>query len=128
MSSPLVVRETGRLVALEFRQGIDFKRTFRLRDKNGPLNLTGYSFAAQVRKDPLSSVAAEFAFAFQVDAPNGEVVMLADVSKTGALVAGKAIGVPESTYWWDCVMTDSAGGVRPLFHGPVSVLRRVTRS
>lgn len=128
MSAPLIVRETGRLVALEFRQGIDFKRTFRLKDKNGPLNLTGYSFAAQCRKDPLSTAAPEFAFDFQVNSLSGEVVILADVSKTAALAVGKAIAAPESTYWWDCVMTDSAGGLRPLFHGPVSVLRRVTRS
>lgn len=54
--------------------------------------------------------------------------MLASVTKTAGLIAGKSLTLPESTYWWDCVMTDSTGNVRPLFHGPVSVLRRVTRS
>jgi hypothetical protein len=126
MSQGIVIRETGRLVSLELRKGIDFSFPFRMRAAGVPMNLAGYTFSAQVRKDPLIAGAAILEFGFTIDAPAGLVTMAATASQTAALQAGARLDSPESRYWWDCRMTTSTGAIRPLFHGPLLVLRPVT--
>jgi hypothetical protein len=90
-------------------------------------DLTGCSFKAQLRKDPLAPGLPALEFAFDTsELVLGKVVMYALSTQLAGLAVGRAMDSVESKYWWDLQMTNSLGQIRPVFHGPVNVLRRVT--
>ncbi len=87
-------------------------------DLGGPMDLTGYGAAAQIRyrhQDP--DPAAVFDAA--VDPVAGSVTLRLDAAKTAALVRAQGV--------WDCELTGPDGSVQRLAEGRVAVSREVTR-
>lgn len=88
-------------------------------DADTPIDVTGDTFASQIRynRDD-TSIAASFTVSV-VDAVNGQIRLTLSSDSSAALVAGNA--------FWDCQRTTS-GGVRTTFiAGKCTILADVTR-
>lgn len=95
-----------------------------------PVNLTGCTFRAQIRKtasDPLSSgAAATFTI---TNAALGEFYWEFTDEVTTVLVADSVSETaPASIYTWDMELEDASGRVIPLLYGTVNVFREVTKT
>lgn len=109
------------------RRGADFivpSITFRNAD-GSPVNLTGCTFAASMRKTGLSAtVALHFTIA-AVDLANGIIRMSASAADTAALGCAEALYDPGSAYEWELRMVDAALIVSTPLYGRVNVMRQV---
>jgi hypothetical protein len=114
---------------LLIRQGADFGFTANLRGPDGvtPMNLTGCSARAQIRKRATDSALTIALTCTVVDALTGSLSISLTNLQTAGLVAGESVSEAASKYVWDCEFVDSLGRVIPLFYGPVNVFREVTR-
>lgn len=101
-------------------QGDDVAETFTFKDDDGAaINLTGYTFAAQMRRTP-SDTAVLATFSFTITSAAGGTV---DMTLSKTVTAGLQPGV----YPYDVQWTDAAGKVRTVLAGKVTVLAEVTR-
>lgn len=99
-------------------QGTDFTTTLNVTDTDGnPVDLTGYTGAAQIRKH--YSSATSFDFEVATGNTSGEVVlsMNASVSNT----------IPYGRFVYDCELTDSSGSISRIVEGMVTISPQVTR-
>jgi hypothetical protein len=101
-------------------QGADFKLEVKWKGSNGvPINLTGYTGAAQVRESYASKkVAMDFIVTLGGEA--GTVVLKATALITGALKLKNNSGV------YDLKLVDGAGDVKRLLRGTVELVPEVT--
>lgn len=106
---------------ITFTQGDDVSETFTFRDSDGAaIDITGYTFAAQMRTYPSSdTVAATFNVAISGAGSGGTVTMTLARAVTAALTPGR--------YRWDLEWTDTLDRKRTLLAGTANVLEEVTR-
>jgi hypothetical protein len=98
-------------------QGSDFSTEISVTDDNGdPVNLTGYSAAAQMRKHYTSATAISFVATIDVA---GAVALSMNAATSSNVTAGR--------YVYDCEITSSSNVVSRLVEGIVTVTPQVTR-
>lgn len=103
---------------IQIDQGTTYSTNIDVTDDNGdPVDLTGYSGAAQLRKHYTSSNA--HAFAVSIANAAGVVTLSMTANVTANIVAGR--------YVYDCELTDGDGTVSRLIEGIVTVTPQVTR-
>lgn len=111
-------------------QGSTFTRTFEVLDgDNAPINLTGYTFAAQVRRLPrdTGTPVATFACALGV-ATNEVTITLTNVQTTAIPTVGNAKNPLATTrYYYDLEITSPAAVVTRLVEGYLDVSPEVTK-
>jgi hypothetical protein len=98
-------------------QGADFSTEISVTDDNGdPVNLTGYSAAAQMRRHYTSATAISFNATIDV---TGSVALSMNAATSANVTAGR--------YVYDCELTSSSNVVSRLVEGIVTVTPQVTR-
>jgi hypothetical protein len=98
-------------------QGTSFETTLDVTDDNGdPINLTGYTGAAQMRKHYTSS--NSYSFAVAINPTAGVVTLTMNAASTSAITAGR--------YVYDCELT-SGSTISRVLEGIVTVTPQVTR-
>jgi len=121
--------DKGQELNLTIRQGATFGAIVcTLKDETGtPIDLTGMTFRAQVRKTPNSRKSSGFeAVTALVDAVNGQFSFTFPADKTATLAAGATENDADSLYYWDMEMVNGSA-VTPLFYGQIKVFREVTK-
>jgi len=105
---------------LVINAGATFSQQFDLaqNDDSAPLNLTGYTIVAQIRKHAGSSNHVGFT-ATAMDAANGVILISLTPAQTTALKTGRHV--------YDIVITDSAGDKTRVVEGSVLVREGVSR-
>jgi len=121
----------GSELDLLIRQGATFgPNTCRLTNQDStPINLTGATLRAQVRKTPTSTLVPGATGTFVItNAANGEFTWSFTAAATTAMPAGSESETETSSiYVWDMELEDSIGRVIPLLYGKVYVFREVTK-
>jgi len=98
-------------------QGSDFKRELTLKIAGVAIDITGWSFAAELRAYHGGALLAPFVFTI-IDAVNGRVDMTLTDVVTAALDAGLWV--------WDMERTNTVSEVRRLLEGAAEVTPEVT--
>ena len=99
-------------------QGATFNTVITLTDTNGdPIDLTGYTGAAQMRKHYTSSTAT--AFSVGLGGANGTITLGLSANATSNVSAGR--------YLYDVEIVDLSGLVSRVFEGVVTVNPNITR-
>lgn len=96
----------------------DFARGFQIKEADLVLDLTGYTFSAQIRERTQSDTAYSFTVAV-VDALQGliRMSMADDITST----------IPAGYYVYDLVATNASGEKIRLLEGEIQVVAGVTR-
>lgn len=125
MSDCLLSR--AKLIRLPIKQGETKVIPFVVEGSDGiAADITGYTFAAQVRRKP-SSADAVASFTYSItDATNGLVTLSLTAAQTAAIPAGDRETDPASQYVWDFFAVSPTNVRTQLAHGPVVVEARVT--
>lgn len=99
-------------------QGATFSTTVNLTDSDGnPIDLSGYTGAAQMRKSYTSSTSV--AFVVTLDELNGTITLGLTANTTANIAGGR--------YLYDVELTDSTNAVSRVFEGIVTVNPNITR-
>lgn len=99
-------------------QGATYSTSIDVTDDNGdPVDLTGYTGVAQMRKHYTSS--NSHSFTVDVLSGSGTVTLSMNATTTANITAGR--------YVYDCELTDGSGTVSRLVEGIVTVTPQVTR-
>lgn len=94
---------------------------------NTPVNLTGATLRAHLRKKALDAVkVAQFDVTI-TDAAAGKFEFGMIDEATAAIPAGETLKDAASVYVWDMELEDASGRVLPLYYGDCKVFREVTR-
>lgn len=93
----------------------DRDRRFKVRF---PYDITGYTFAAQLRASSNETGSPAATFQVSVDTVNDEVTLTLEDASTAALTSGR--------YVWDLKETDSGGGTRHVVGGVCTLKESVT--
>jgi len=96
----------------------DFGRAFEVSESGVPIDITGYTFAAQIREHFHSTTHTSFTTAITNAALGLFNISLTD-TQTAALVTGKQ--------YYDIVMTDAGGNKQRLLQGDALVAWGITR-
>ena len=124
-----VITDKGQELDLVIRQGATFGPVVcTLKDElNAPINITGATFASEIRKTPSSRKATGCLVSTSVvDAVNGKFSFTIAATESAKLTAGETENSPESLYYWDLEMTIGTT-VTPFCYGTVKVFREVTK-
>lgn len=113
----ITLTNTGAPVNLLLRKGSAFSRTITYKTNGVVQNITGYTFAAQIRTQA-GVLAATFSCAI-VNAALGQF----SISLTALAIGGLTVG---TTYVWDLECTQ-AGLTFELMRGTVSVVDEATQ-
>ena len=98
-------------------QGTDYEVTINVTDANTtPINLTGYTCQAQVRKYYTSS--RKYDFAVTISANTGEVTLAMSANTSANIAAGR--------YLYDCTISQ-ANIISRIVEGIVTINPRITR-
>lgn len=120
----------GQELNLTIRQGATFGPIVcTLKDAgNTPINITGYTVRAQIRKTPTSRKATGCAAVTAiVNGAAGQFSFEFTDAATAALIAGDSEASPESLYYWDLELEQPDTRVIPVLYGEVKVFREVTK-
>lgn len=99
-------------------QGTTYSTSIDVTDADDvPVNLTGYTGTAQIRKHYSSSNST--AFAVSISSLDGIVTLSLTASQTAALNAGR--------YVYDCELVNSSNVISRICEGIVTVTPQVTR-
>lgn len=99
-------------------QGTDYEVTINVKDANTtPVNLTGFTGVAQLRKYFTSS--RKYDFTVTIGANTGEVTLAMAAANTASIAAGR--------YVYDCVLTSNTNVVSRIVEGIATINPRVTR-
>lgn len=99
-------------------QGSDWDTTIDITDEYGdPINLTGYTGQAQMRRHYTS--VSYYSFDVSINAPTGEVTLFISANTTNGITAGR--------YVYDCELTDPNGKKSRVIEGIVTLTPQVTR-
>lgn len=96
----------------------DFSRSFAIKEDGLTLDLTGFTFAAQMRENYTESTAVDFTLTV-VDPVSGLINMVLTDDTTATLDPG--------TWVWDLVMIGPAGDRTRLMEGKAFVKQGATR-
>lgn len=91
------------------------------------LNVSAFSFRAQIRKVGLAPESLVDFDCEVTDGINGKVTLTAQAADTARLTAGESVDDDASQYVWDLQATDASGNMSYPAWGAVSVFRAVTR-
>ena len=125
------ITNKGQELDLVIRQGGTFGPiTCTLKDSSGtPVNITGYTVAAQIRKTPSSRKATGCAAVCAiVNGVAGQFSFEFTAANTALLQAGEDENSEESAYFWDMEIIQPDTKVVPLVYGKVRVFREVTKA
>jgi hypothetical protein len=92
-----------------------------------PLDLTGYQFRGQIRRNERSPTIVQ---SFEFDSPSpteGWYEFWLTDEQTLTLGAGATLSSPQSNYVYDLEMESPDGSVTALLHGKIRVQAEVTR-
>jgi len=109
-------------INIEHWRGDTFNRTLTIKDSDGVVvDITGWTFLAQVREAPGESVVATITVSI-TDAPNGEVNLLISAANTAAVAVG--------TYRYDVQATkaDAGSTVETVLRGAFVIVDDTSRS
>lgn len=113
---------------LDVYRGDTLSIPFRISDESGPLDLTGYTIRAQVRKTRLSSTAEAEFLVVVTDAADGRFSLVMAASVVATIPCGETPASSASRHYWDVQLTD-ADDVTTTTHAGAFVLSAdVTRS
>ena len=121
----------GKELNLTIRQGATFGPIVcTLKDSTGtPVNITGYTVAAQVRKTPFTRKASGFAATcVVVNGAAGQFSFEFEAEDTAKLIVGESENDTDSLYYWDLELIQPDTRVIPVIYGTVKVFREVTKS
>ena len=121
----------GKELNLTIRQGATFGPIVcTLKDSTGtPINITGYTVVAQVRKTPFARKASGFAATCViVNGAAGQFSFEFEAEDTAKLVAGESENDADSLYSWDLELIQPDTRVIPAVYGTVKVFREVTKA
>jgi hypothetical protein len=106
---------------IELRQGDSYAQviTFREGDGTTPLNLTGYTVRAQLRRWPSSPDGVDFT----IDTTQ---LVLGEI--TIRLSGAQTTGLRPRPYSWDLELEEPGGTVQTVLAGTVTVNAQVTRA
>lgn len=125
------ISQVGDRLDLVVRQGSTLgPLTFTMHNPDDtPVDLTGCTISASVRKtaNAYGAPAATPVMTIDADPTLGKFVMTIDDEITAAIPAGEFVSSPESEYYWDAEMQDSAGRVLPLYYGVFRVQPEASR-
>jgi hypothetical protein len=108
---------SGATYDVRMTQGDTFSEQILMEDSDGDaIDLTGYTFASQLRRTAEGSLVASFAI----------TVDLSTSTVTRTLAPGLTSGL-EGTYVHDFQWTDPVGQIRTLFTGEFEIEPEVTR-
>lgn len=108
---------------LKLDQGADSVFTFALRDKSGPLNLTGFSAAMQLRTTAYSAEAID-----TLTTCNGRLVIDAEAGKiTATFPHAITEKYPAATVVYDLEIESPAGEITRALEGKIRISPEVTR-
>lgn len=124
-----VLNNWGAALDLEIRRGASFFFDLQLTlDDGTPLDITGATVAAQIKKSRTSKLPPMASFVCSVtDYVLGKVHFELSPEDTEALPVADCPDSCLSSCQWDAAMTDGAGTVIPLFYGSVDILAEVTQ-
>ena len=103
---------------IQIEKYADFSRGFQVKEDDVVVDLTGYSFASEVREHPVSDDSTAFTTTI-VDAAQGLFNVNLTDQQTAALEAG--------TQYYDIVMTDPVGNKTRILAGKAFISAGVTR-
>ena len=123
-----VIGNIGEKLDLLIKQGSTFGPfEVILSDPLGaPINLTGSSIQAQIRKRPSDTLPIA-SFDIIIEALNGKFFYSLTDTITGGILAGDTLKDPMSKYFWDMEIHWSNGKIQPLYYGDVTIFREITR-
>lgn len=101
--------------------GTDFAQTYLLEDyrSNSPLDLTGYTAVAQLKRYSSSEKTAEFNISYPNDPTTGRIGI--------ELLSDKTILLKAGNYIYDVLLKDPSGSIVRAIEGTATVKRAVTR-
>ena len=99
-------------------QGTDYQTPLEFFDDDGPIDVSGYTFVAQIRKVYSTKKIADFYF-IMVDSENGVVEMRVDNEVTRNL--------PEGKYQYDILATHPTNEVIKVLEGLIFIMPTVTK-
>ena len=102
-------------VNIQIEQGANFSSTFDVkRSDNSPLDLTGYSFSAKMRKHATAAGSIGFAVTYGSSPSAGQVTLSLTNAQTGIITSGR--------YEYDVLISNNFSGVKTkIFTGQVLV-------
>lgn len=116
-------------------QGADFDVLFLVPGTTTPINLTGYSFAGQIREDSSGPIIVSFNFSVLDQTVPANVGMVQwTLAKADSLYLQTSNANAEATsrgytpYLYDVLMTDSLGMVSRILQGKVLVSPAITQA
>lgn len=109
---------------IEIVRGDDYFHLLTFLDENqDPIDLTGFTGAAHLRRNAASTGAPEATFLVTIDDPEtGQVLLELTAAQTSVLAAIKC------KYYWDLELTTAADQVITPIGGKVTVVQDVTHS
>jgi hypothetical protein len=99
-------------------QGTDYQTPLEFYDQEGPIDVSGYTFAAQIRKMYSTTKIADFSFVMS-DPENGYIEM--------RLANSVSQNLPEGKYQYDILATHPTNEVLKVLEGLVFIMPTVTR-
>ena len=102
-------------VNIQIEQGANFSSTFDVKKQdNSPLNLTGFSFSAKMRKHAGAVGSIGFAATHGSTPSDGQLTLSMTSAQTGIITSGR--------YEYDVLITNNFSGVKTkIFTGQVLV-------
>ena len=105
---------------LTINQNTDFEQTFTLESgENLLINLTGYTFKAEMRKHPTSVGVTTFTTGIYGSPNNGQITIGLSTSQTASIKEGR--------YVYDIVMTNTEGKMSRVIEGMALVRPGATK-
>ena len=106
---------------LVIHTGTDFEQTFVLEDDltDLPLNLTGYSGCAQLKRYESSSKTSDFVITFPNDRTTGRVIVSIAATVSSTIKPGK--------YFYDILLNSPTGTTTRVVEGTILIKKSVTR-
>ena len=103
---------------IEIVRGDDYAHVVNLETPSGPIDITGRTYTAMLRKNPMQAVPDATFLAVVSDGPNGEITITLGHLATAALKVG--------CYRWD-LQQDTGGIITTILKGEAKVVTDVTR-
>ena len=124
----MIIGSKGAELDLLIRQGATFLASSQMTTGGTPVNLTGATLRAQIRKTPSNTIAeGATAVCTITNAVEGRFTWEFTDEATAALVAGVDENDSLSQYVWDMEVEYADGRVYPVMYGVVKVFREVTK-
>lgn len=125
-----IVGDFGQRIDLQIRQGATFGPVIVIVENpdTTPVNLTGATIKAQLRKNALDTVVIADFVCPLVDATAGKFSYGLNAAITAAIITGESPNDSLSQFTWDLeIHWADMVTVTPIYYGDVIVLREVTR-